>query len=123
MKLVCPVAYRTEIVAPLDQRIDTVVDRYEPHAHVRKEQLKVIAHLQILSAEAAEILDDQCFHLTELDHIFDLFPRGTLEVCSRITVVRKEQDVIESIITGIFFEHESLIGYAVGLGILAVVLT
>jgi len=79
VKLVCPVAYRTEIVAPLDQRIDTVVDRYEPHAHVRKEQLKVIAHLQILSAEAAEILDDQCFHLTELDHIFDLFPRGTLE--------------------------------------------
>ena len=74
MKLVCPVAYRTEIVAPLDQRIHAVVDRYEPHAHVREEQLKVIAHLQILSAEAAEILDDERLHLAALDHFLDLFP-------------------------------------------------
>lgn len=108
VKLVCPISYRAEIVTAFNQRIDAVVDRYEPNSHVREVQFKIITYLQVLSAKSAEILDDQCFHLAALDHILDLFSRGTLEVCSRIAVVGKEQDVIEPIVTGILFEHESL---------------
>ena len=123
MKLICPISYRAEIVTAFYQRIYAIVDRYEPYSHVGEEQFQIITYLQVFSAESAEILDDQCFHLAALDHFLDLFPRGTLEVRSRIAVVSKKQDIIESIVAGVFFKHESLIGYAVGLGILAVVLT
>ena len=74
MKFVCPVADGVEVVAAFHQRVYAIVHRNKADALLGKVQFRILSHLQILSPQAAEILDDEGRHLITLNHLDNLFP-------------------------------------------------
>ena len=108
VELVGPVSDRVEVVAALHQGVHTVIDRDKPDALLREVELRQLAHLQVFPPQAAEILDDQGFHLAVLNHLHDLLPRGPVEVGPGVTVVGQKQSVVKSIFSCISLEKELL---------------
>lgn len=108
VELVGPVADRIEVIAALHQGVHAVVDRDEPDALLREVDLRVLAHLQVLPSQPAEIFDDQGLHLAALDHSHDLLPRGPVEVGPGVSVVGQEEGVLKSIVCGVLLQKQLL---------------
>ena len=87
VELVGPVADGVEVVAALHQGVHTVVDRDEPDALLWEVELRQLTHLQVLTPQAAENLDDQGLHLAVLDHLHDFLPRGPLDCRCVVSII------------------------------------
>lgn len=123
MKLVSPVADGVEVVAAFHQRVYAIVHRNKADALLGKVQFRILSHLQILSPQAAEILDDEGRHLITLNHLDDLFPCGTVKVRAGVSIISEEKCVFKSVFTGVFFKKQFLIVDGVGLSLTLVLLT
>ena len=108
MEFVCPVANGIEIGAACHQRIYTIIDRNETDSLLREVDFCIVTHLQVLTTESAEVLDDESFHFVSFNHVNNLFPGRAHEVCAGVVIVSKEYDILKSVIFCVLLKQNAL---------------
>ena len=80
---------------------------------LNKLHIGVLANLKVLASEPGHILDDERPDLAVFHHVDELFPRRPIEICTRITVVREEDRIFESIVLCILLQDVALVNDAI----------
>ena len=94
--LVDNVLERCELIVTLI-RIHAVIDRDEPDLVFRKDDLCVIACLQVISAQTGKVFDNHSANLALLDKSNHSLEIRAVEIRSRIAVVNEELAVLKAI--------------------------
>ena len=105
--LVDNVLKRCELIVALI-RIHAVVDRDEPDLVFRKDDLCIIACLQIIPAQTGKVFDNYSANLALLDKRDHSLEIRTVEIRSRIAVVNEELAVLKAIFLCILGKHAFL---------------
>ena len=80
----------------------TIVDRNKADVPIREVGISIITHLQIVSAQAGHILDDQHRHISQI-HIFQQFLKaGAIEVGAGIAIVHIVAGVAKAMLFCVF---------------------
>jgi hypothetical protein len=73
--------------------VNSVVDRNEAHTLLRKEDFCIKPHLQVIAPKPGYIFDNNGFDLSGFNLFQHIIPAGSLEVCSRKTIIHEENRV------------------------------
>ena len=92
-----------------NSRIHIVADGNEPDIVGREQIIRVLPHLNIVSAEAAEVFDDDHIDSAVLGILQQPLYAGTVEVGSAPAVVDILVNNLKSILMGILFKNLFLI--------------
>ena len=81
-----------------------IVDGKEPDIRAGKEDLGVVADLQVISAQATHVLDDDGSNLSVFREGNQSLPVGAVKVGAGVAIVHEELSVAKSIVIGIFLQ-------------------
>ena len=95
------IAERCEIIVTLGT-VHTVMNGDETNIIAWKNQFRVLSYLQIVSTEAAHILDDEGFNQSLFHKGKCFLDAGTIEVRPGITIIHENPDVDEPVFLCVF---------------------
>ena len=102
------VADGVEAVAVAAFAVHAIVDGDEPHVIAGKDQLRVLANGQIISAEAGHILDDPAANSSLLDQFKSLLHGRAVEVGAGVAVIHKDFEIRVAMLLSISGQNGSL---------------
>ena len=97
--------------------VDTVVEGNEPASNGREQVVCVLTELNIVSAKPREVFDEYYVDTLGLGVLNQTLDTGTLEVCSRETVINIHINLIPAPVMDILLKKKFLIFDADGLAI------
>lgn len=106
MEFVGPVLDGIEVVAVLHQGVHATADPDEVHSLLRKVNFRVLTYLEILTSQAAELLDDPCLCRSVRDHLRDLLPGGPVEAGAGVSAISQKPGVLKAIVSRVSLEKE-----------------
>ena len=123
VKLVHHVAERGQLrgLVHAGDSVHAVVDGNEADVVIGEVLLRVVAHLQVLAAQAGHVLDDDRRDVAQLDVLQQPLEVRAVEVCAGVAVVHVDAGIQQTVLLGVAQEHLLLVGNGIALFVRAVV--
>ena len=122
VKIVKYVADWRKIVRP-SGAVHPVIDGDKAHIVARKNDFRILADKQIISAKSAHVLNDPSANQALLHEGKALLDTGTIEVRPGVPIVYQNAGICEAVVGGISEQNVPLIGDGVTLGIKGILIT
>ena len=119
--LVHDVQERGEVVVGGLCAVHAVVDGDEADALLGEHNLGVVAHLQVVPPESAQVFDNQGGHMARLNLAQKGVEAWAVEVGAGVAIVPKVPDVPQSMVPGVLLQVHLLVLNAVGFAYLFVI--
>lgn len=85
--------------------VHVIVDSNKAYIVGRKNEILKATHVGIFTAKTAQIFDDQGRNSVVLHIFHHLLKTGSVEICSRISVIHKEHNIAKSLFGCVFAEQ------------------
>ena len=96
--------------------VHIIVYRDKAHVVARKDQFRVVSHLQVVPPEAAHVLDDERPHKAPLHEGESLLNPRTVKIRPGVAVIDQYAQILESALRRVFREDGFLIGVSQEVG-------